>query len=385
MKRTIFSADHDAFRESVRDFIAHEITPVYPEWEELGHPPRDFYRELGKQGLLGLWVPEEYGGGGADSYSYAAVLMEEIAAAGVGFGSALPHATLILAYLTAFATDEQKRRWLPDVASGDIVLAIAMTEPGTGSDLANIKTSAQLSADGSHYLLSGAKTFISGGSLADLVLVVCRTQPRDPDDRRAGLSILAVETSSPGFTVGKHLKKIGLKANDLVEMSFDDVIVPADNLLGEDGRAFSYLSHNLAQERLSIALTASAAAQAAVAHTLAYVQQRTLFGKPLSAMQNTRFSLAESAAETEAIVTMTDKAIELFDAKELTPADAAKAKLFAAETAGKVIDKCLQLHGGYGYITEYAVARLYTDIRVARIYGGTSEVMKLIIAKSMGM
>jgi long-chain-acyl-CoA dehydrogenase len=385
MKRTIFSDDHDAFRASVHDFIARKVTPVYAEWEELGHPPRDFYRELGKQGLLGLWVPEEYGGGGGASYSYAAVLMEEIAAAGVGFGCALPHATLILAYLTAFATDEQKRRWLPGVASGDTMLAIAMTEPGTGSDLASIKTSARLSADGSHYVLNGAKTFISGGSVADLVLVVCRTQPQDPADRRAGLTILAVDAASAGFSVGRHLKKLGLKANDLVELSFNDVTVPAENRIGEDGRAFGYLSHNLAQERLSIALTASAAAQAAIAHTLSYVQQRTLFGKPLAAMQNTRFSLAESAAETEAVVTMTDKAVQLFDARELTPADAAKAKFFATETAAKVIDKCLQLHGGYGYITEYPIARLYADIRVSRIYGGTSEVMKLIIAKSMGM
>ncbi len=385
MKRTIFTAEHDVFRSSVRDFIAREVVPVYQEWEELGHPPREFYRELGKQGLLGMWVPEEYGGGGAASYSYAAVLMEEIAAAGVGFGCALPHATLILAYLTAFATPEQKQRWLPGVATGDTILAIAMTEPGTGSDLASIKTSAKLSGDGTHYVLNGAKTFISGGSVADLILVVCRTQPKDPGDRRAGLSILVVDATSPGFTVGRHLRKIGLKANDLVELSFDDVIVPVENRLGDDGLAFGYLSHNLAQERLSIALTASAAAQAAVAHTLTYVQQRNLFGKPLSTMQNTRFSLAESAAETDAIVTMTDRAVELFDVGELTPVDAAKAKLFAAELAGKIIDKCLQLHGGYGYITEYPVARLYADIRVARIYGGTSEVMKLIIAKSLGM
>lgn len=385
MKRTIFTAEHDVFRSSVRDFIAREVVPVYQEWEELGHPPREFYRELGKQGLLGMWVPEEYGGGGAASYSYAAVLMEEIAAAGVGFGCALPHATLILAYLTAFATPEQKQRWLPGVATGDTILAIAMTEPGTGLDLASIKTSAKLSGDGTHYVLNGAKTFISGGSVADLILVVCRTQPKDPGDRRAGLSILVVDATSPGFTVGRHLRKIGLKANDLVELSFDDVIVPVENRLGDDGLAFGYLSHNLAQERLSIALTASAAAQAAVAHTLTYVQQRNLFGKPLSTMQNTRFSLAESAAETDAIVTMTDRAVELFDVGELTPVDAAKAKLFAAELAGKIIDKCLQLHGGYGYITEYPVARLYADIRVARIYGGTSEVMKLIIAKSLGM
>jgi acyl-CoA dehydrogenase len=385
MKRTILTADHDIFRASIRNFIAREVSPVYQQWEEQGHPPRDFYRQLGKLGVLGLWVPEQYGGGSADSYTYAAVLMEEIAAAGVGFGCAIPHATLILAYLTAFATERQKQRWLPGVASGDIVLAIAMTEPGTGSDLASIRTSARLSEDGSHYVLSGAKTFISGGSVADLVLVVCRTAPADSENRRAGLSILAVDTDSAGFRVGRELQKIGLKANDLVELSFDDVVVPADNLLGEDGRAFEYLSHNLAQERLSIALTAAAAAQAAVQHTIAYVTQRSVFGKPLSTMQNTRFRLAECAADVEAMVTMTDRALQLFDEKELSPADAAKAKLFCTELAGSVIDKCLQLHGGYGYITEYPVARLYADIRVTRIYGGTSEVMKLIIAKSLGL
>jgi acyl-CoA dehydrogenase len=265
------------------------------------------------------------------------------------------------------------------------MLAIAMTEPGTGSDLANIATSARLSADGSHYILNGAKTFISGGSTADLVLVVCRTRPRDLDDLRSGLSILAVEASTPGFEVGRRLQKLGLKANDLVELSFSDVAVPVENRLGEDGGAFGYLGHNLAQERLNIALTASATAQAAVAQTLSYVQNRAVFGKPLSAMQNTRFSLAACAADVDAIVTMSDRAIELFDRDELTPVDAAKVKLFSTELAGKVVDRCLQLHGGYGYITEYPITRMYADIRVARIYGGTSEVMKLIIAKSMGM
>jgi acyl-CoA dehydrogenase len=385
MKRALLTADHDAFRASVRDFIANEVVPAYPEWEEQGHPPREFYRKLGKLGVLGLWVPEEYGGGGASSYSYAAVLMEEIAAAGVGFGCAIPHSTLILAYLMAFATEEQKQRWLPGVASGDTLLAIAMTEPGTGSDLANITTSARQSADGTHYVLNGAKTFISGGSLADLILVVCRTQPADADNRRGGLSILAVDTTSDGFAVGRRLQKLGLKANDLVELSFHDVPVPVQNLLGADGEAFNYLSHNLAQERLSIALTATAAAQAAIAFTIDYVKQRTVFGKPLSNMQNTRFSLAECAAEIEAMVTFTDRALELFDTGELSSADAAKAKLFCTERAGQVIDKCLQLHGGYGYITEYPIARLYADIRVARIYGGTSEVMKLIISKSLGL
>lgn len=385
MQRTVFNEDHEAFRKTVRDFIAKEVVPVHHEWEEQGHPPRDFYRRLGELGLLGIQVPEEYGGGGEASFKFNAVIGEETAAAGVTLGSYSVHACLILPYLLSYANDEQKQRWLPGFASGDIMTAIAMTEPGTGSDLANIATNAVLSPDGSHYVLNGAKTFITGGALADLILVVCRTAPSTPDDRRAGLTILAVDTTSEGFAVGRRLHKIGMKASDTAELSFTDVKVPVADRLGEEGQAFSYLTHNLAQERLSIALGGSATARAALQHALTYVTDRHVFGRPVSSFQNTKFVLAECATDVEAITLMADRALDLHDAGELSVADAAKAKLFCSETAGKVIDKCLQLHGGYGYITEYPIARLYADTRVSRIFGGTSEVMKTIIAKSIGL
>lgn len=384
MRRTVFNEDHEAFRATLRDFIEKEVAPVHQDWEEDGHPPRDFYRKLGELGVLGIEVPEEFGGAGA-TFTYQAVVMEETARAGVSFGAYSVHANLILPYLMAYATQEQKERWLPGFVSGDLMTAIAMTEPGTGSDLANIQTRASLSEDGTHYVLNGAKTFITGGALADLVLVVARTTPFDPEDRRAGLSILCVESKSEGFAVGRKLQKIGLKTSDTAELSFSDVEVPIENLLGEEGKGFSYLSHNLPQERLAIALGGAAAAEAAIRHATAYVKDRTVFGKPVAAFQNTKFVLAECAAEAEAARVFADRALELHETGELTVADAAKAKLFCTEVAGRVIDKCLQLHGGYGYITEYPIARLYADTRVSRIYGGTSEVMKTIIAKSLGL
>ncbi|MDV7352882.1 acyl-CoA dehydrogenase family protein [Rhodococcus oxybenzonivorans] len=385
MQRTVFNEDHEAFRKTIRDFIAKEVAPVHHDWEVQGHPPRDFYRRLGELGVLGIQVPEEYGGGGEKSFKFSAVVGEETAAAGVTFGSFSVHTNLILPYLVEYANDEQKQRWLPGFASGDIMFAIAMTEPGTGSDLANIATSAKLSEDGSHYVLNGAKTFITGGALADRILVVCRTAPSTQENRRAGLSILVVDTAAEGFAVGRKIEKIGLKASDTAELSFTDVKVPVEDRLGEEGAGFSYLTHNLAQERLTIALGASATAAAALQHALAYVKERNVFGKPVAAFQNTKFVLAECATEVEAIQLMADRALELHDAGELSVPDAAKVKLFCTEAAGRVIDKCLQLHGGYGYVLEYPIARLYADTRVSRIYGGTSEVMKTIIAKDLGL
>lgn len=385
MRRTVFNEDHEAFRATLRDFIEKEVVPVHHEWEQVGHPPRDFYRKLGELGVLGIEVPQEFGGAGETSFKYQAVVTEETTRAGVSFGGYGVHANLILPYLTAYTTQEQKERWLPGFASGDIMTAIAMTEPSTGSDLANISTRATLSEDGKQYIVNGAKTFITGGVLADLILVVVRTTPFNPQDRRAGLSILCVETASDGFAVGRKLDKIGMKTTDTAELSFSDVAVPAENLLGEEGMAFSYLSHNLAQERLAIALGSAAAAEAALRHATAYVKDRTVFGQPVASFQNTKFVLAECATEAEAARLFADRALDLHDAGELTMADAAKAKLFCTEVADRVIDKCLQLHGGYGYITEYPIARLYADARVSRIYGGTSEVMKIVIAKSLGL
>ena len=385
MRRTVFTEDHEVFRATIRDFIATEVVPAYSAWEEQGHPPRDFYRRLGELGMLGIRVPEEFGGSGQTSFTYALVIAEETTRAGVGLGNSAVHTDLILPYLTTYCTEEQKRRWLPGFASGDLMTAIAMTEPGTGTDLAGMVTRAELSADGTHYVLNGAKTFITGGALADLVLVVCRTSPSSPEDRRGGLSILCVESASEGFAVGRKLKKIGLRTSDTAELSFTDVKVPVENLLGEAGRAFSYLSHNLAQERLTIAMGGYASAAAALRFTVDYVKNRTVFGKPVSSFQNTKFVLAECATDVEVAQLTVDRAIQLHDAGDLSVADAAKAKLFCTEAAGRVIDKCLQLHGGYGYVLEYPIARLYTDTRVSRIYGGTSEVMKMIISKDLGL
>jgi len=385
MRRTIYTEDHEAFREMIRDFIAREVEPVFAEWERQGHPPRDFYRRLGELGVLGIQVPAEYGGGGEPSFKYAAVVTEECARAAVTFGNYGVHSNLILPYFMEHATEEQKQRWLPGFCSGELMTAIAMTEPGTGSDLAGIRTQATLSEDGSHYVLNGAKTFITGGVLADLVLVVARTSRPDPADRRGGLTILCVDTTSEGFSVGRKLEKIGLKSSDTAELSFVDVKVPVANRLGEEGHGFKYLTHNLPQERLLIAMGGAASAAAALRFAIEYVKDRKVFGQPVASFQNTKFVLAECATEVEAAQIMVDRAIELLDTGELTVPDAAKVKLFATEVAGRVIDKCLQLHGGYGYILEYPIARLYADTRVSRIYGGTSEVMKTIIAKSLGV
>ncbi|MEV0574982.1 acyl-CoA dehydrogenase family protein [Streptomyces sp. RTGN2] len=385
MRRSVFTEDHEAFRTTVRSFIAEEVVPHYADWERQGHVPRELYRKLGALGVLGINVPEEYGGAGVTDFTYQAVLREECGRAGVGFGAESVHTCLVLPYLLEFGGEEQKKRWLPGFLSGEIMTAIAMTEPGTGSDLAGIATRARLSADGTHYVLDGAKTFITGGAQADLVLVVCRTAPYDLTDRRGGLSILCVDTSSEGFAVGRKLDKIGLRAQDTAELSFTGVRVPVENLLGEEGAAFRYLTHNLAVERLGAAINAYANAAGAIGFATDYVREREVFGKPVAAFQNTKFVLAECATEVTAAQALVDRALTEHAAGELTAADAARAKLFCTEVAGRVIDKCLQLHGGYGYMLEYPIARLYADTRVNRIYAGTSEVMKTIIAKDLGL
>ncbi|NDU75868.1 acyl-CoA dehydrogenase [Actinomadura sp. DSM 109109] len=381
MRRTVFNEDHEAFRDTIRAFIEAEVAPVYEQWEDAGHPPRDFYTKLGELGVFGIQVPEEYGGAGETSFKYQAVISEECARAGVSFGGYGVHVNLVLPYLLKYASPEQKKRWLPPFVSGEMMTAIAMTEPGTGSDLAGMQTTARL--DGDHYVLNGAKTFITGGVLADRVLVVARTSPATPENRRAGLSILAVDTRSEGYAVGRKLEKIGLRSSDTAELSFTDVRVPVEDLLGEEGRGFEYLTHNLAEERLGIATSSYASAAAAVEFARRYVQERTVFGKTVSSFQNTKFVLAECATEVEAARSLVDRCIEALDAGELTPADAAVCKLFCTEVQARVVDKCLQLHGGYGYILEYPIARLYADARVTRIYGGTSEVLKTIIAKDL--
>ncbi|MFG2949159.1 acyl-CoA dehydrogenase family protein [Streptomyces adustus] len=385
MRRTIYNEDHEAFRSTLRDFLAKEVAPHFLEWEAAGHVPRDLYRQLGELGIFGIEVPEEYGGSGLKTLKYEAIINEEITRAGVGIGQTMAHSGLCLGYLKRYATDEQMRRWMPDFITGDAMYAVAMTEPGTGSDLAGIKTTAKLSEDGTHYVLNGAKTFISGGLLADRVLVVCRTSPAPAENRRLGLTILHVDAHAEGFAVGRKLDKIGMRSYDTAELSFTDVKVPVEDVLGEEGQAFRYLAENLVSERLQCAVYDVAKAQAAINFALDYTKQRMVFGKPVASFQNTKFVLAECAAETEAGQVMADKALEMYDAGELTPAEAAKLKLFCSELAGRVVDKCLQLHGGYGYMLEYPIARLYADTRVSRIYGGTSEVMKIVIAKDLGL
>jgi alkylation response protein AidB-like acyl-CoA dehydrogenase len=384
VQRQIFDDEHEQFRDTVRAFFAKEVVPEFATWEEQGAPPRTFYRRAGELGIVGMQVPEEHGGGGQTTFKFNAVLTEEAFRAKVGLGSLRVHMDIVLPYMLRLATDEQKARWLPGVASGDLMTSIAMTEPGTGSDLAGITTTAV--RDGDSWVVNGAKTFITGGANADLVLVVARTASASSDaDRRAGLSIVVVETSRPGFSVGRPIRKLGMHAQDTVELSFVDVRVPASNLLGEEGQGFRHLGQNLPQERLAIALGATAAATAAIAATTEYVTERKAFGQSLSSFQNTKFVLADCATEVEAAQALCDRALEEHDADRLTGADAAKVKLFCTEVQGRVVDRCLQLHGGYGYTLEYPIARLYADARVTRIYGGTSEVLKTIIAKSLGV
>jgi acyl-CoA dehydrogenase len=347
--------------------------------------PRDFYYKLGDLGIFGIEVPEEYGGAGISTFKYYAIEAEETTRAGVSFGGSGVHAGLCLPYLLKLGTPEQLAAWLPGFVTGETMFAIAMTEPGTGSDLAGMRTTARKSADGSHYVLNGAKTFITGGVHADRVIVCARTSPPSPEDRRHGISLLVVDTKSPGYSVGRKLDKIGLRVSDTAELTFSDVIVPAGDLLGEEDKGFSYLGQNLPQERLSIAYGAYAQAAAAVRFAVEYTKQRTVFGKEVASFQNTKFELAACQAKVDAAQAVADRALEALDAGELTPAEAASAKLFCTEIASEVIDRCLQLHGGYGYINEYPIARLYADNRVNRIYGGTSEVMKTIIAKNMGL
>jgi acyl-CoA dehydrogenase len=385
MRRTVFNEDHEAFRETLRDFIQAEVVPVYQDWYAAGIVPREFYYKLAGLGLFGIEVPEEYGGAGIKSFKYNAIESEELNRAAVSFGGSGVHTALCLPYILKLGTEAQKERWLPPFISGDMMFAIAMTEPGTGSDLAGMRTTAKLSEDGSHYVLNGAKTFITGGVHADRVIVCARTAPQKDDDRRYGISLLVVDTKLEGYSVGRKLDKLGLRVSDTAELAFNDVRVPAEDLLGEENRGFSYLGQNLPQERLAIAYGAYAQAAAAVEFAKQYTQERNVFGKAVASFQNTKFELAACKAEVDAAQAVADRALEAHDLGELTAAEAASAKLFCTEAASRVIDRCLQLHGGYGYINEYPIARLYADNRVNRIYGGTSEVMKTIIAKDMGL
>ncbi|PVG81908.1 acyl-CoA dehydrogenase [Nocardioides gansuensis] len=385
MRRTVYDEDHESFRQTLRAFIQAEVVPYYDEWFTEGIVPRALYAKLADLGLFGISVPEAYGGAGLDSHKFYAIQFEETSRAGVSFGASGAHVLLALPYIKMLGTEDQKKRYLPKFVTGEEMWALAMTEPGTGSDLAGMRSSAKLSEDGSHYVLNGAKTFITGGVHADRVIVAARTSPPKEDDRRFGISLFAVGTHSEGYSVGRKLDKLGLRTSDTAELSFEDVKVPVDDLLGEEDLGFTYLGKNLPSERWGIAHGAYAQARAAVRFAQEYVEQRIIFGKPVASFQNTKFELAACKAEVDAAEAVTDRALEALDAGELTAAEAASAKLFCTEVAHRVIDRCLQLHGGYGFINEYPIARLYADNRVNRIYGGTSEVMKTIIAKDMGL
>ena len=382
MRRDLFTEDHESFRQLARDFIEKEVVPHYPEWEKAGRMPREVFEQMGALGMLGMAIPEEHGGAGIGDYRYNVVLQEEAARALVTLSTVRTQLEVILPYFLHYANAEQRQRWFPGLAAGTLLTAIAMTEPGTGSDLAGVRSTAV--RDGDSYVVNGAKTFITGGIQADLVIVVARTST-DPDNRRRGLTLLVVEDGMPGFARGRELEKMGCKVQDTAELSFTDVRVPAANRLGQEDEAFSYLGHNLQQERLTVAVGSVAQARSALTATIDYVKNRMAFGTPVASFQNTKFELAAVSAEIEAAQAMLDRAVRDHVDGELSGADAARVKLFCTEMQARVIDRCLQLFGGYGYMMEYPIARLYTDARVARIYAGTNEVMKVIIAKSLGL
>ena len=377
--RTLFNADHEGFRDTLRRFIEREIAPFHAGWEEQGYVDREVWRKAGAAGLLCLTMPEAYGGAGADKL-FSVVLIEELTtagASGIGFGL---HNEIVAPYLLRYGTDEQKQRWLPKFASGELIGAIAMSEPAAGSDLQGIKTTAIRHGD--HYLLNGSKTFITNGWHADMVIVVAKT---NPEAGAKGTSLLVVERGMPGFEKGKRLKKIGLKAQDTSELFFDNVRVPLANLLGAENSGFVSLMQELPWERLQIAIAAVAAAQIAIDRTLAYVKERQAFGQSVGAFQNTRFTLAGLQAQVQAARVFVDRCIELLMQGALDTATASMAKLWTTDLECKVIDECLQLFGGYGFMWEYPIARQFADSRVQRIYGGTNEIMKEVIARSMGL
>ncbi|MDR6117753.1 alkylation response protein AidB-like acyl-CoA dehydrogenase [Aeromicrobium sp. SORGH_AS981] len=380
MKRTIFDADHEAFRDTVRTFCEKEIAPHHDQWEKDGIVPREVWEKAGELGLLGFMMPEEHGGGGITDFRYNAILSEEvtrIGASGIGF---VIQTDLVSGYLLSYASDEQKARWFPRFCSGEMITAIAMTEPGTGSDLQGIKTRAVL--DGDEYVINGSKTFITNGINADLVLVVCQT---DPEAGAMGFSLIAVERGTPGFERGRNLDKIGLKAQDTAELYFEDVRVPKENLVGEPGQGFIYLMEKLPQERLSISVVAAAACRAAIDMTLDYVKERKAFGKPIGSFQNSRFVLAELETEARIAQVFVDESITQHNRGDLTVADAAMGKWWTTELQKKTVDRCLQLHGGYGFMSEYPISKAYLDTRIQTIYGGTTEIMKEIIGRGMGL
>jgi acyl-CoA dehydrogenase len=379
MERHIFNEDHEMFRDAVRSFLQNEIGPHGERWREQGIVDREAYEKAGEQGLLCMWADEKYGGAGVSDFRYEQILMEENARYGdEGFFIWL-HSRLVGPYIDTFGTEEQKERWLPDCVSGKKILAIAMTEPGAGSDISAIRAKAEDKGD--HYLLNGSKTFISNGILADLVIVAARSSK----ENRHGMSLFVVERGMEGFERGDNLAKMGLKSQDTAELFFNNVKVPKENLLGELDRGFYHLMHGLAEERLLAAVGFVANAEAAFEVTMDYVKERKLFGQTLATFQNTRFKLAQMRTELDVAQAFVDQCVMTHLDGRLTAEDAAKAKLFTSEVEARVTDECLQLHGGNGYMDEYKISRMYTTARVSRIYAGTSEIMLEIVARSLGL
>jgi alkylation response protein AidB-like acyl-CoA dehydrogenase len=380
MRRDIFTEEHEAFRDLVKEFIKREVTPYHEQWERDGVVSREVWLAAGRAGLLGIDIDEKYGGGGNPDYRYYAIMDEEIARAGATGLGFFVHNDMIGRYLDRLCTPEQRERWLPGYCSGELITAIAMTEPGAGSDLQGIRTTAV--RDGDHYVLNGQKTFISNGQMCDLVIVVART---DPAAGHRGISLLVVEAGMPGFTRGRNLDKIGMHAQDTSELFFTDVRVPAANLLGVEGGGFVALMENLPRERITIGVFALAVADKAFEDTLAYAKERTAFGQPIGSFQHSKFVLAEMATELAVARAFTDRAITAHVDSMLTTQEASMVKWWNTELCNRVTDRCVQLYGGYGYMREYPVARAWADGRVQSIFGGTTEIMKEIIGRGLGL
>jgi alkylation response protein AidB-like acyl-CoA dehydrogenase len=382
VERTIFDDEHDLFRSAVGQFLTKEVVDRNDDFERAGIVDRDVFLAAGAAGFLGFAVPEEHGGGATRDFRYNAVIGEEAARLGlgsVGLGLTL-HTDICQPYFLDLTTEEQKQRWLPGIASGELITAVAMTEPAAGSDLASIATTAE--RDGDDYIVNGSKTFITNGINADLVITAVKT---DPTQRHAGMSLLVIERGMPGFERGRNLEKLGLHGQDTAELFFDDVRVPVANLLGDEGMGFRHLAEKLAQERLSIAVAAVAAARAALDWTVAYAKERQAFGASIGSLQNTKFRLAELATDVAVGQAFVDQCIVALNDGRLTGDEAAMAKLWCTELQGRAVDLGVQLHGGYGYMAEFPIARAFTDARITRIYGGTSEIMKEIVGRGLGL
>ena len=379
MNRNIFDDEHEMFRDSVRSFMQNEIQPHSDKWHEQGIVDRDAYRKAGEQGLLLMWADEKYGGAGVSDFRYEQILIEENARYGdAGFFMTL-HNRLVGPYIGELGTDEQKTRWLPKCVSGEHILAVGITEPGAGSDVASLRTKAEDKGD--HYLLNGSKTYISNGILADLVVVVARTD----QNSRHGMSLFVVERGMKGFERGRNLKKMGLKSQDTAELFFNNVKIPKENLLGDLNRGFYHLMHFLAEERLLGAVGYVATSAAAFDITMDYIKERKAFGQTIADFQNTRFQMASMRTEIDVAQAFVDQCVTAHNEGTLSADDAAKAKLFTNEMEGRVVDTCVQLHGGAGYMDEYPICRMYLNARISRIYAGSSEVMREIIARSIGL